>query len=89
MKLTEAGKAFIQKAIANEETLKLRFYGIYQSGDFTIGADIDTLINTDHIIEVEGYEIGVSPEVMSKLKKATIHAQLHTQDKGLILLNCK
>lgn len=79
MKWTETGKAFIQKAIANEETLKLRFYGIYQSGDFTIGADIDTLIDTNHIIEVEGYEIGLSPEVMSKLKTAMIHAQLHTR----------
>lgn len=79
MKLTEAGKTFIQKATANEETLKLRFYGIYQSGDFTIGADIDTLLDMDYIIEVEGYEIGLSPEVISKLKTAAIHAQLHTR----------
>lgn len=72
-------KNIYSKATANEETLKLRFYGIYQSGDFTIGADIDTLIDTDHIIEVEGYEIGLSPEVISKLKTAAIHAQLHTR----------
>ena len=79
MKLTETEKTFIQKAIANEETLKLRFYGIYQSGDFTIGADIDTLLDMDYIIEVEGYEIGLSPEVISKLKTAAIHAQLQTR----------
>lgn len=33
----------------------------------------------DYIIEVEGYEIGLSPEVISKLKTAAIHAQLHTR----------
>ncbi len=33
----------------------------------------------EYIIEVEDYEIGLSPEVMSKLKTATIHAQLHTR----------
>lgn len=72
-------KNIYSKATANEETLKLRFYGIYQSGDFTIGADIDTLLDMEYIIEVEDYEIGLSPEVMSKLKTATIHAQLHTR----------
>lgn len=86
MKLTDAGKIFIQQATAHEETLKLRFYGVYQCGEFTIGADIDTLIDTDYIMDVDGYEIGVSPEVMEKLKSVTIHAQYNA---GLILLNCK
>lgn len=87
MKITTAAKQFIQNATADDSSLKLRFYGISSSDGMIIGADIDTLIDTDHIVEVEGYQIGVSPEVLHNLKSVTIHADTHQQRQGIILFN--
>lgn len=89
MKITYAGKQFIQKATANDETLKLRFYGVRSQRGMIIGADIDTLFESDHVIEFEGFQIGISPEVLENLQRATIHAELHPKQEGIILLNCK
>lgn len=89
MKITHAGKQFIQKATEDNEALMLRFYGVRGPEGMIIGADIDTLIDTDFVVNVEGYQIGVSPEVLEQLKMTTIHADTHQQREGLILLNCK
>lgn len=89
MKITPAGKSFIQKITADNASLNLRFYGVRSPDGMIIGADIDTLIDTDYIINVEGYQIGISPEVLDKLETATIHADIHQKKEGLILLNCK
>lgn len=87
MKITTAAKKFIQNATADDSSLKLRFYGVSSSDGMIIGADIDTLIDTDHIIEVEGYQIGVSPEVFPNLQSVTIHAETQQQRQGIILFN--
>lgn len=67
----------------------LRFYGVRSPDGMMIGADIDTLIDSDLVITIEGYQIGVSPEVLDQLKMTTIHADTYQQKEGLILLNCK
>lgn len=87
LKITTAAKKFIQNATADDPSLKLRFYGVRSSDGMIVGADIDTLIDTDHIVDVEGYQIGVSPEVMPNLESVTIHADIHQNQQGIILFN--
>lgn len=89
MRITNAAKQFIQNATAGDHSLKLRFYGVASSDGMLIGADIDTLFDSDHQIDVEGYTIGVSPEVLLNLQMATIHAEKYSTREGIILLNCK
>lgn len=89
VRITNAAKKFIKNATANDSSLKLRFYGVASNEGMLIGADIDTLIDSDHQIEFEGYTIGISPEVFQKLETATIHAEKQATREGIILLNCK
>lgn len=87
LKLTSAAKQFIQNATADDSSLKLRFYGVSSTEGMLIGADIDTLVTTDHIIEIEGFQIGISPEVLPNLKLVTVHVDTYEHQKGIILFN--
>lgn len=89
LRITNAAKQFIANATADDHALKLRFYGVASSEGMIIGADIDTLFDSDHQIDIEGYTIGISPEVLPSLQTATIHAEKHMHREGIILLNCK
>lgn len=87
LKLTSAAKEFIQNATADDASLKLRFYGVRSADGMIIGADIDTLVDTDHIIEIEGFQIGISPEVLPNLELVTVHVDTHQHQQGIILFN--
>lgn len=89
MRITEATKLFISNATANNSSLKLRFYGVNSPEGLQIGADIDTILDTDLLVTVDGYQIAMSPEVLSSLKSATIHVDRDETKEGIILFNCK
>ncbi|MBQ0138368.1 MAG: hypothetical protein KBT36_03655 [Kurthia sp.] len=89
LRITNAAKEFIKHATADDSSLKLRFYGVASSNGLLIGADIDTLIDSDFKMDVDGYTVGISPEVLPKLQTATIHAEKQASREGIILLNCK
>lgn len=87
LKLTSAAKQFIQNATIDDSSLVLRFYGVSSTDGMIIGADIDTLVDTDHIIEIEGLQIGISPEVLPNLELVTVHVDTHQHRQGIILFN--
>ncbi|MFJ7677103.1 iron-sulfur cluster biosynthesis family protein [Peribacillus sp. NPDC097198] len=85
MKMTNQAKEYLQEAMKANDVSTLRFYGIAGCCGMNLGVALQEAETNDMVVEVNGVNIAIQPEMKEQLSDVTIDVEEKNGEMGIVL----